>query len=222
VLTRRSSGLDKLTDQLTATLAERDAAALRVEQAESAKEALDGLDAAAWSMAGADLAAATSEHERAEKAVATMYARCADAEEAAALVPVAKAEAELGKLDARIVEAEATVAALHAAREPVAITLEDAQTALADVHVQYLAPGSPEHTQHLQAERQRRELLSWHAQHDGSDHQLSRRDLAEVREIRARRIAESEQALERSVEQARADGTFAIEHTDDRIERIER
>lgn len=221
MLTRRSSGLDKLTDQLAQAISVRDQAALAVEQAETAKEALDGLDAAAWTMAEADLAAATSEHERCERAVATAYRACADEAERVALMPVERAEVELAKLHERISAAEAQVAALYAARGPVEVELEDALEALREVRVEYLDPSGADYKAHTQRETQRRERLAWHVRHPEQDDALNRRDRDEVIARREQLQREQVEAHERLIEQARAAGTLVSEGLDN-LSRIER
>lgn len=221
---RRPSDLDALREQLAQAISARDAAEAEVERAEKARDDLDGLSAEEWQAAEAGLAFARSEKDRLERVVTYSYAVAADEAERLAREPVAQAEREVEKIDLRIAEHEAALAKLQADHERATERLEDASEVLREARVPFFDPKSSEFKVHAESQRQRREVLGWHARHSGSDDQLGRRELRLVREIRVSLRAEAEQEHERFVEAARISGALVSDSLDERggIECIER
>jgi hypothetical protein len=210
--------LAQLTAQLDAAVEQKDAAAETLAEAEQALDALDGLDPAAWARAEAAITAATSEHDRSTQAVATLYARCADAAEEIAGQPVEQSEAKLAKIDGELARLQAEIAKHNTDRERVVARLEDDRHELSVARVPFLDPRSDEFAAHEQRQRQRREVLDWHVKHPSNDGELSRSMRAEVEAKRANLRRDAETAHAAMVERARRDGTLV--EVSERVERI--
>jgi hypothetical protein len=213
--------LARLEEQLEQATAEQAQADATLAAAERARDALDGLDAEAWRQAESEVASHRSEAERLAKATATLRGKAADEAERLARADLGRVEAEASKVDRQLGEHEAAIAKLREQREQLDGKLDDARDAVAAARVPYLPPGSEEARRHDQRERQRAEVLHWHARHAEADDRLSRRDRAEVLAVRERLRAEAKAEFEQMVEQARRAGTLVeVRGPDGTVERV--
>jgi chromosome segregation protein len=223
--TARSS-LDELSGALAAADQQLAACAAALELAQSREVELAGLDADVLlsrlepSEAAAlraeiveAVSAAEDAHARAEAVVEELSRRAADEAEVVAVAAVELAQTEVDHIDGAIARIEAELASLRAERAPFAEALEDLEADAAEARLPY-ARGE-ERTRVEQRERQSRERLRWHVKHSAMDADLSRRDLAWVRQERARLRTE---AHDRQRAQQQQEANLVVEDTADLVQ----